>query len=341
VYFEATLKVVTSSSNRGVWEKAPDAPLSIVFRRGDAVTTTETLGAFQCFTPTAGSPGQGRALVDSGNVALWNLNSRRQVLAENGVPFLSTGDLLNPDTHPGAVWAKLRQPSFAGFSPFETPSEFAFASMLGTVRMGSGTLAHQSTGIFLRSEAAWAPLVLLGDSAPGIPSGVFRAFNDPVSALNSRTGELAFSGKVSGVPSNSDEGIWWKSDTFTLLAREGDQPPGAPAGAKWKSFGSLAYGGDDSGPIFTAKLQPGAGGITSANDSALYAVGTDGNLRELMREGVALEGKTVKSFIVLKPTVGSAGVTRSFNNRGTIAAQVTYSDGSVAIVAVQFPSIFD
>jgi len=97
----------------------------------------------------------------------------------------------------------------------------------------------------------------------------------------------------------------------TLLAREGDLAPGAPANAQWKNFSSLAQPGGATGPLFTASLQKGTAtvphpsGITSADDFALYGTTSLGAVFELLRENQPLLGKTVKSFNVLKAISGS------------------------------------
>lgn len=84
--------------------------------------------------------------------------------------------------------------------------------------------------------------------------------------------------------------------------------------------------------------------IAATNNDGIWqsdAVNGLGALRVLIREGQPLNGKTVTSFNVLKASIGSVGVPRSFNNRSTITALVTYTDGGTAIVVIAFPSLFD
>lgn len=340
VYVEAVLKngVGPIAKPRGVWRKAPGVPLEKLFRQGDAVAG-DTLKNFTFFGNVAGSPAQGRALIGDGwnhFLAHWTLSSGKQLLV--------AGHGLQTITETDATWSQ-----FAKLGQLSSSSDVRFASMLATARVGFGDITPANAkGIYIMEDAGWHTVARTSEAAPGMGAGaVFREFKDPVSpaiALDSEPVALMAKARGGAVTGRNDEGIWWRHDhvwlpsTLTLLAREGDQPPGAPVGAKWKGFDSLAYG---SGPIFTAKLQPGFGGITSANDCALYAVGNDNVLREIMREGVALEGKTVRSFTVLKATVGSQGVARSTNNRGTIAAQVTFTDGTTSIVLIAFPSLID
>jgi hypothetical protein len=125
------------------------------------------------------------------------------------------------------------------------------------------------------------------------------------------------------------------------LAREGGQPPGAPNGAKWKSFSSLALPGGDTGPIFTASLKVGPSAtferITAKNDFGLYALDSFGTLREMLREDQIIERKIVKTFSVMKAISGSAGVARSFNELHQVAVLVTFTDRTTAILKIEIP----
>lgn len=91
------------------------------------------------------------------------------------------------------------------------------------------------------------------------------------------------------------------------------------------------------GPIFTATLQSGPGGIKGNADTALYAVDSLGTLHELLRENQEIEGKKVKAFSVLKAVSGSAGTTRSFNANQQVVTLVTFTDGSTGIVKIDIP----
>ena len=126
-----------------------------------------------------------------------------------------------------------------------------------------------------------------------------------------------------------------------MQSRQTAEKTPRPPSVAVQADGRILLGGYFSSVGGTAKLQVGAGGVSSSSDAALYGVGTDGALRQLIGEGQPLDGKTVRSFNVLKASIGSVGVTRSFNNRSTIAALVTYTDGGTATVVIAFPSLFD
>lgn len=118
------------------------------------------------------------------------------------------------------------------------------------------------------SSGRMTPIALPGQQAGGVASGaVFDGlFGVPV--LNA-AGQVAYWGRLApgaaGVTTDNDEGFWLNG---ALVAREGSQAPGVPAGTV---FGSLVFAGrmlSDGGQlIFTAPLRPGAGGGTTTDGS--------------------------------------------------------------------------
>ncbi len=304
-----------------------------VFREGDSRTIVdgkpaEIFTSYQFFNTIRGSAGQGRSAINGSAVSLWTTNSGRKFVAHQGVfVFVKPGDAPDAITLPGAVFAEVG-----------LPSGIAIKSTL-MAGLG-GVTAADSDGIFLRSGYYdWLPIARTSDAAPGISGATFSSFLDPV--YGGPYGEgTAFIATVRGssVTSADNTGIWFGGRTpLRLLAREGAQPPGAPEGAKWKAFTSLAMP-DNTGPIFTATLQRGHGGITSADDTALYGLGSDDILYELLREGQTLLGsKVVQSFNVLTATLGSQGSTRHFTSDGRIIARVTFTDHTSAIVQLSVP----
>jgi hypothetical protein len=65
-----------------------------------------------------------------------------------------------------------------------------------------------------------------------------------------------------------------------------------------------------------------------------------GQPRLLFRTGIADEiitGKTLKSFTLLNATVGSLGVTRSFNDSAQVVWLATFFDKSQAIITTEVP----
>lgn len=140
-------------------------------------------------------------------------------------------------------------------------------------------------------------VALSGVPAPGAPGTLFGALTSGSPNQNNygSTPVLNNSGKVSffaqlqsgigGVNTNNDQGIWLeRNGVLELVAREGDQAPGLPSGANYKSF-FFAPSVNTAGKIaFNSILEQGSGGVTSSND---YAVWSDvgGPLHVVVREG--------------------------------------------------------
>jgi len=348
---------VTKADDNGVWMLNPGGTdvLRVVresfpdFYDGDSMYFP--VKSFMALKALSGSPAQNRAMLTGEAVAVQGtlVDGRQATWLATGAagdyPLAFTGSLFGAAI-PQATWAKVGLPS--GWGDFRG----GYLSMLGTLTAGTGGVTSANAkGIFAAADPSnsgytWSSVARVGDSAPGIAGATFSAFKDPV-------GYTAFLGTVKGgsTSSTDNDGLWMTQPGFgalQLIAREGAQPPGAPAGAKWKAFTSvLAPGGTDMVLVFTASLQKGVGaaagpgGITSIDDLALYAtqydVGTDSyQTFELVRENQPLLGKTVKSFKALKAVSGSAGTGRSFsfNPRDTVLVLVTFTDNTTAVVKV-------
>lgn len=135
-------------------------------------------------------------------------------------------------------------------------------------------------------------VALSGQLAPGGNGATFSSFNSSSIALLS-DGRGAFSAKLSvgaaGVTATSDSGIWAEKDgVLNLVVREGESAPGTPGGAV---FGELSIGRwNSSGDLaFEAPLQTGTGGVTSSNDTGIWANVGNG-LQLIAREGSPAPG---------------------------------------------------
>ena len=333
------IPAVTNQNNTGAWRYDSTALGELLFRTGAHIPAVmnpgDTLRKFVFLKSTVNSPGQGRgAAGDKADfLAHWTLSSGRQyathgsslgisIIADTGLPLGST-------SLPGATWSTFGQPS-ASYN-------YGHMVMGGTLRNG-GT-AFNVRGIFTNTanEPAWEPFARAGEPAVGFGTGSFHSFRDPVHAAEGQGFAFLGTARGTGITTQDDTGIWWKSDagTLSLVARENDQPPAAPVGAQWKSFDSVALPGNNVGPIFTARLKQNVGGISGADDFALYGTSADGVVRELIRENQTLLGRTVRTFSVLGAAVGSPGVTRTFSNHARVGVLVTYADRSTGILIIQ------
>jgi hypothetical protein len=129
-----------------------------------------------------------------------------------------------------------------------------------------------------------------GNDAPGTPSGAkFGDFPEGFSgfALNNQ-GQVAFVNSLQqgagGVNTGNDSGIWAEStNVLTLVAREGDQAPGVPAGGNFAGFSAPNFNNSNE-VAFTASLQTGSGGVINENSHGIW-YGRHGSLNLVVRAG--------------------------------------------------------
>ena len=139
--------------------------------------------------------------------------------------------------------------------------------------------------------------------------------------------EIAFQGKItgSGVSTANDSCLWaGSSNQLTLVAREGSQAPTLPAGATFGSFGSLWLNNSHQ-VAFSAFLNIGAGGVSSANNSSIWA-GSYTNLSVVFREGDIAPGTTNAVFSSFEQYQG--GPTNTLIIRATLKNGVGGVDAS-------------
>lgn len=153
----------------------------------------------------------------------------------------------------------------------------------------------------------------IGNQAPGTPPGVDFDLEQNTTPLINASGNVAFWQPLEGaVTAANDSGIWVGPPTnLSLVAREGDAAPDAPAGAVFDGFNQFGtpLGFNDAGDIaFTGSMLAGAGGVTADDDDGVWA-GPPGALALIAREGDqapgALTGLVFRSFD--EPVLGAGG----------------------------------
>jgi hypothetical protein len=232
---------------------------------------------------------------------------------------------------PGARWRNFGVPAQ------NTAGALTF---LGTAEGGTATKAN-NVAIYTEDDhtLTLSRRLMKGAVTPGISGGVFAGFKEPV---NSPGGAFAFAGnaaldRIAGIHFGNNDGVWYHDGSeLKLIAREGNQPSGLPTGAKWKSFNSVALP-DGSAPLFYGTLIAGQGGVTTASDTGIWAVDSDGIMFKLIREGDAFGNSLVRSFQALLPVPGSPAQTRSFNSSGAVVLQVTDAAGGTHLLHVVVP----
>jgi hypothetical protein len=177
-------------------------------------------------------------------------------------------------------------------------------------------------------------------AAPGT-NATFASTSDPIYNDNDT---VAFEGTLnltSGVTSSTSTGIW-TTDAINLaimqVARQGSQAPGCPAGATFASFSQLVLP-NQNGVVFLGTLNVSStAGVTSNNNTGIWAVDNNGTLQLIVRTGDILNGKTVTALQFLPSPAYVSGTSRSFSAAtGDLVYLATFSDKSTAIFNVVFP----
>ena len=187
-------------------------------------------------------------------------------------------------------------------------------------------------------------VVLSGDPAPGIPPGAFfDGFGRP--ALNA-AGEVAFSGSLTGfgVVVGNNSGAWTPdaSGSPELLAREGSQAAGLPAGVTYSLVGGPALT-DSQGTSMSGFLK--GSGVTLNDNAAVWATGPSGSFDLLAREGDrapgAPFGAEFQSFTSISRSEGAVAFRGSLRGGGVDTRHndgiwVTGGTGALLLVAREY-----
>ena len=195
--------------------------------------------------------------------------------------------------------------------------------------------------LFGDTAAAFDRAYGVGDAVAALPGLTIRSSDAPVyNDRNDIASVVTLTG--SGVTRANNKAIIFKAEgsATALVARLGDTPPGLPAGARLKSFTSLALPAN-RGPVFLAKLATGFGGVTSASDIGLWATDGTGALRLVVRESdtVIVNGapKTVRTFTALGVVAGSPDQTRACSGNGYVAFLAVFTDGTRSVIRKLVP----
>ncbi len=333
--------LVDATNDVGLWSFGSSYGTSLPIREGDVIEG-RIVRSFRALQTVLGSPGQGRSHVNRGLLyvlALYTDGTQGVLGPMGGVIGEWARTPYAIDALPGAVVQRVGPPAAFGLS-----QDFAAVASLRGVRRGITKAILAGVG------AEQKVVARVGGSVPGAGGATFAQLRDPLY----NGAQIAFPAKLGGAgvsPTNDEAIIAGPVSAPVVLAREGAQAPELPAGAVFRSFASLAlprvFEGpvDPSetlpvsrGPIFTASLVPGAGGVTAENDRGAWAVDSKGVTRCLFREGDTIAGKTLKNFSFLQAVSGSPGVTRAFNENYGATWRAQFTDGSSALINTAIPS---
>jgi uncharacterized repeat protein (TIGR03803 family) len=327
--FTATLSGANSATDSGIWMHDRATATTTLALRERASVLGSRVKTIAALTASSSAPGQGRGVEIFGDedaaVARVTLANGLQAIGRitsSGCTFRyeAGDDATNSDS--GAT--------LHGFS-FPTQGTGGALAFLGTVKSGPKTYP----AIFAEVDSTLTRIVAKGDLASGWTGGVFSAFKDPVRTGN---GHVLFHGTTApggAINSANNEGLWLSdpSSGMTLIAREGELVT-LTSEVRWKAFTSLALP-EGRGPIFVATLMKG--GITSANNTGLWATDRWGDLRALLSTGDMIGTSTVRNFIVLSNVPGSPAQTRSYDNSGNVIVKATDTTGAQHLIHIAVP----
>jgi hypothetical protein len=232
---------------------------------------------------------------------------------------------------------------------------------MGFLESDSDEQRLSDTGIWTGAAVANGiePVALEWRQAPGFESGVvfrgsapgdvvsYSAFGNPVLSGNRH---VAFAATVfgSGVDFDHNDGVWVSDPAsasggnLALVAREGDHPPGTPAGTRFAGI----FTGDDLIPAFEHPSVNSAGqiafeGLTTGPlgefGRGIWATDKLGNLRLIAHSGTEFEVAPgdFREIALLKLHAGGSseeGYLSPFNDSGQLAFAVSFADGSEGVV---------
>jgi kumamolisin len=323
---------VNSTNNAGIW--LGDTAQHLLFQLGQTVSG-KTITKLTFMPSLLYVNGQTRSFNSFGDLAcLATFSDKTTGFVEDliGVLGVQTFTGSPADSVSGATYASFGNPAI------NDNDAIAYAATIS----GTGITNVNNTGIW--ADDGLGNRLVVARTGTGVAPGttaLFTGFSDPVLNVNEA---VAFRGTLkvaSGQATASNNiGIWATSSNLTslsLVAQLGAQAPGCPTGAVFASFSSLGLP-DVGGAVFFATLQAGAGGVTSANNTGIWAVDDTGTLQLIVRTGDVLTGKTVTSLVFLPSPASVTGATRSFSAQlGDLTYLVTFSDKSTAVFGVVFP----
>jgi hypothetical protein len=312
----------------------------LILRKGQLLTGNPSdpkVLSFTAFRTVPFALGQNRTVASDGGVTVLAVLSDRStaLLRVNGgtvTVVARKGEILTSNPV-GAKLAAIFSPALAANADVVWRSSLT-PGLAGVISTNASCIFHQNQG-GTRSLLARATF-----PAGGTNGAVFAAFSDPV--VNA-TGQVAFRAtlktNVGDAVVGKTFGLWSNSHgSLTVVARQGDRPPGLGNGVKFTAFNSYVL--PNEGGVVTFATVAGSG-ITASNNQGIWAVDVDGDLQRVIQKGDKLElggsQKTVLGLKIFAALPFVAGHGRNYASNGDLAFLATFTDGTHAILRVVFP----
>lgn len=312
----------------------------VMIRTNDPVTVDGAMSNIKklnVYTPAKTSPGQGRYQGDFRTIASATLADKRTALllgSPGSAGFVPLAATKGPADN---VFSLAKWKSFG--PPATSTSGFYYTALATLAPKEGGVTTKDDTAIvYSILGGALDNIAIEGDPAPDSNGGTYLSFNDPIS---NNQGNFAYLAKAKGGDFGTGKvGLWFGTAAAPhLKARVGDLAPDAIGNDGPSTFSTITNialpGGTNSGPIFLAKLK--GGGANGKNNAGLWGMDSEGFVRQLLRNGDTLGDQTVKKFVLLNSLPGCFSANRSFNGAGGVAALVSFTDKTNAVVYVGVP----
>jgi hypothetical protein len=331
VIFFATLNTgsgITSANNAGIWEGNTTGDLALMLRLGQSVGgKTISKLTFLPIDPYVG--GQTRGFNVNGDLvcnASFSDGTTGIVTVQGGVASIVvvSGD---EDTAAGDT--------FNNYATFDTPAindedHVAFA---GTLALNSYTGVTRATQSCVWADDSTGTLQLVAQADGNIPTLSSPALDN--------LDDVAFHSVYNFDPGQRQTyaGISiGDSESLGYITLQGNQAPGCPTGATFAAFTEFALPNNEQVSFLGTLNTNAAAGVTSNNNTGVWAVDNNGNLQLIARTGDVLNGKTVTALSFLPTPATVSGNSRSFSaTTGDLVYLATFSDKSTAIFNVVFP----
>jgi sugar lactone lactonase YvrE len=330
---------ITAANNIGIWKTQPGGMPQLIVRKGDLLPgeSVKITGFVTAFKPVAFQLGEGRTSAQDGGVAILATVSDRttRVLRiRNGTLAVvaKTTEVLT--TAPvGAKIAALFSPAIGAAGDVAYYGKLT-PNFAGITAAGAAGIWHHAPDN-TRSLIARATF-----PAPGTNGAYFATLSPP--AINN-AGEVAFRATLKpglgDAVAGTTIGIWSnQGGNLTVIARQGQKPPGLGNGTKFTAFTSFAM--PEAGGEIILALVAGTN-ITSANNQGIWAMDQDRVLQLVVRKGDKIEvqgtKKTVTGLKLFLALPFVAGKERNYAENGDLAFLATFSDRTNAIMRVTFP----
>jgi hypothetical protein len=245
----------------------------------------------------------------------------------------------------------------SGQTPADAPNGAVFSRVLSPHINNAGQMMFYgeltgpgidatSDGALWKYEAGTTSLIAReGSPAVGIGSGV--SYASFYSTLFNGAGQTTFVASLTGpgVTTENDTAVWTeRNGALTLIAREGDQAPGANAGVRLGDLsslgGSLGVQVNRAGQVAFSAPVTGPS-VNSSNDRGLWFTDLSGTLRLIAREGELfdvnddplLEDWRTVNLIRLDPfsSGDEDGSTSSYNAAGELAFTMSFVAGGAGV----------